>query len=269
MDSQPEPQEPSRAPPRPSRRQVLAALGTAAATSIAGCSGGGGGSDGDGGGDTTTGSPDPAATTMQGTGQATDTTTGGGTAQTETATTSGGGNGVQAETCTDMTESFTTVDPGDRAFLFVGEFPSAVSEVDYYTTRNTSVLSLAAPDSATYGKLFEVAHRPGGDFYNEPLSQPDIVPEEYEVLTEITFAGRTTTAYINPANVRKTDAKAIIRLPYDYDDRTIWFENAFSVRAFTKDQGSISEQCAGNLRTSIELVIESLAENPDADPENP
>lgn len=258
MDSHSSPQNRGRTSSKPSRRRLLAAIGTAVTTGIAGCSGGGGGSDGADGGDTTTAA-----------GPATDTTTaGGGTGETGTAT-SGGGNGVQPDTCADMTESFRTVDPGNRALLFVGEFPSVVSETDYYTTRDTSVLSLATPDSTTYGRLFEATHRPGGDVYEEPLKQGQGVPPSYEALTETTFAGRTLTAYFNPSNTTKTDASAIIRLPYDYEDRVIWFENDFSVRAFTKDQGSIAGSCAENLLRSLALVIESLEVNPAADPEDP
>ena len=176
------------------RRRVLAALGVAAASALAGCGGGGG----DGGGN-------PAATTRA----PGETTPSGGTAGAGGggSSTPAGSEPVQTSTesqgdtpdfgsgddlvCTDLTGSYVSLDPGERRLIFRTEIPQAYQAAGQ--VRYTNNGSTAEPTTGPIGLGATMLIDQG--LQSDPTPFPE--RDGYEPLTETTFNGETRLAAVD------------------------------------------------------------------------
>jgi hypothetical protein len=235
--------EPTTARDGPNRRQLLGALVAAASVGVAGCTGGGDGTP-------DTGEPTPGDGEM-----------GSGSGNTETGTDTGGGNAETGTpgpaTCADLTEGYTTLDPGEHPMIVRFERPTKLSEATYTSPPNFSV-KLRPPNAgeAAYPKLLRLQQTASErGHYEEPYSVG-----ESGSSTTFEFGGETLEALVSGGDDTVT---VRTRIPFEFGRGKRYVNTRMLVRVFNRAAGgSIGEECAENLRTAAVHALETLVPNP-------
>lgn len=240
---------------RVTRRRLLATLGVATATGLAGC---GGGSDGGGAGTddvpTMGGTPTPPPEMEQTPTEASMET------PTEATPESGPGPGSDSDstgplTCTDFAGEYTAFDPGERRLIFRGEYPAAYQEPSYdpsSVTMRTAFGSDAPRAEIQFGQTFESPSTP--------------IPERdgYEPFTETTFNGQTRAVGLatETPNIQgiAVQAEALVSGTYGGS------EERFRIRILHNvlpENDTDTEACRSALAEAVRHAFETLEANPD------
>jgi len=240
------------------RRRVLAALGTAAASGLAGCGGGGDGAE-------TTG-PNPIGDTPSGgTGS-----TGGSSSPAQPATdaqpvqttespndTPDFGSGDDL-VCTDLAGSYVPLDPGERRLIFRTEIPQAyeaAGQVRYTNNGSTAEPTIRLGLGATMG-------------IDQGLqSDPTPFPERdgYEPLTETTFNGETRLAAVDTGESTPRMGIAVngaMLLSGTYGGEERLFTITIEHQALRPEETD-TETCRAALREAMAHTFASMEPNPD------
>lgn len=248
------------AEPVVNRRRVLAALGVAAASGLAGCGGSG---DGGGGGAETTGRNPIGDTPSGGTGNA-----GGGDASTP-----GSSRPVQTTesrddtpdfgsgddlVCTDLTGSYVSLDPGERRLIFRTEIPQAYQAAGQ--VRYTNNGSTAEPTTGPMGLGATMLIDQG--LQSDPTPFPE--RDGYELLAETTFNGETRLAAVDTGESTPRMGIAVngaMLLSGTYGGEERLFAIAIEHQALRPEETD-TETCRSALREAMAHTFASMEPNP-------
>jgi hypothetical protein len=237
---------------RVTRRRLLATLGVATATGLAGC---GGGSDGGGAGTddmpTMGGTPTPPPEMEQ---TPTEPSMESPTEATAESGTGPGSDSTGPLTCTDFAGEYTAFDPGERRLIFRGEYPSAYREPSYdptFVTMATAFGTDAPRAEIQFGQSLE--------------SNETLFPERdgFDPFLETTFDGETYAVgrSRDPRVTQGVAVQGIVRITGTYGGR----ERGFAIRILSNvlPEEDSQEDCRASLEEAVRHGFETLEANPD------
>lgn len=178
---------------RTNRRRLLGILGASALTGLAGCSSEEGEENDDSGEDEENGNTETPVRTPTGSTPTEETSNPDrDSPQTTTQTQEdvSGYDGGDDPTCTDLTDSYVTLDPGERRLIFRTEIPEAYQAAG--EVRYTNNGSTAEPTTGPIGLGATMVIDQGLQSNTTPFPERD----GYELLTETTFNGETRLAAV-------------------------------------------------------------------------
>jgi len=232
------------------RRRLLAALGTAAASGLAGCGGrpNGNGTTADTRTSTrpSTGSR-PAGTTSDGEPRTTETRS----------DASGFGDGDDLA-CTDLAGSYVALDPGERRPVFRSEYPRALQAAGElrYENRGSTVTATTGPLGLAASMRFQQ------DLHSDTTPFPE--RDGYEPLAETTFNGETRAAGLETEPQAQAQGivvggDALVSGTYDGDEQLFALRIEHEV---LRPEGD-ADACREVLVEGLERAFASLEPNPE------
>lgn len=233
------------------RRRVLGIMTASALTGLAGCSGGDGGENGD---------AEPSNRTPTESTPADDTSNADGDSPQSTNQTEedvSGYDGGDDPTCTDLTDAYVTLDPGERRLIFRTEIPEAYPAAGQ--VRYTNNGSTAEPTTGPIG----LAATMQIDQHVHSDSTPYPERDGYEQLTETTFNGVTRLAAVDTAE--STPRQGIVvsgamLLSGTYDGEERLFAIHIEHQAL-RPEDTDAETCRSALREAMAHTFASMEPN--------
>lgn len=246
------------------RRTVLAT--TAGMMGLAGCTSGD--SEDETEETTTAGIPADDGTTQQTTQPAGSTEIGDGT--------DGTGDCQNPGACPMLPGSFTRFEPGESPLLVSFEYPGVMSDnLDYFTDRE-KVTGVKARLNRCTESNYDGDIGLGIDVQYPAREGTKDQAEKYyeqrksigaEVFTTVDLFGETVEFLWNPdswnENPGSMNTSALIPYPRDSGASYHLTQIGGGITLFDSDVDTVTDTCAGNIRTTVKMVIESLQTNPE------